>query len=179
MVWNWNLTQKEILLELIIKHNILKNTNMKKIILTGFIALSLLFSTTSCDSDDDHDTIINAADLPAPAGTFITTYFPNATYQTIKKQNRADNDGSIYDVFLTNGFEIDFDANGNWVDIDGNHQPVPVELVPEKIQAYVTTNYANQSVTSIDKEPTYIEVELTSTIELIFNLQGDFIRIDH
>jgi len=153
---------------------------MKKIILTGFIALSLLFTTTSCDSDDDdHESVINAADLPASASTFVTTYFPNATYLTVKKQNRADNDGSIYDVFLTNGFEIDFDAAGNWIDIDGNHQAIPVEMIPEKIQAYVTTNYANQSVTSIDKEPTYIEVELSNNLELVFDLQGSFLRIDN
>lgn len=151
---------------------------MKKIILTGFIALSLLFSTTSCDNDDDHDTIINAADLPAQAGTFVTTYFPNATYLTVKKQNRADNDGSIYDVFLTNGFEIDFDAAGNWIDIDGNHQAIPVELVPEKINSYVTTNYSGLFVTSIDNEPTYTEVELSNNLELVFDRQGNFVRID-
>lgn len=152
---------------------------MKRIILTGFIALSLLFTTTSCDNDDDHETVITATDLPQTANTFVTNYFPNANYQVVKKQSRPDSDGSVYDVYLTNGFEIDFDAAGNWVDIDGNHQAIPVELVPEKIQDYVTKNYANQSVTAIDKEPTYIEVELTSTIELIFNLQGEFIRIDH
>ncbi|WP_264534874.1 PepSY-like domain-containing protein [Flavobacterium sp. N1736] len=153
---------------------------MKKLILSGFIALSLLFTTTSCDSkDDDHESVISAADLPVAATTFVTTYFPNATYALIQKKNKLDNDGSLYDVRLTNNFEIDFDANGNWVDIDGNHQAIPVELVPEKIQAYVTTNYANQFVTSIDKEPTYIEVELSNNMELIFDLQGNFSRIDN
>lgn len=152
---------------------------MKKIILTGFIALSLLFSTTSCDNDDDRETIINAADLPAQVGTFVTAYFPNATYLTIKKQNRADNDGSIYDVFLTNGFEIDFDAAGNWIDIDGNHQAIPVELIPEKISTYVTDNYPGLFVTSIDNEPSYIDVELSNNLDLIFDKQGNFLRIDH
>lgn len=151
---------------------------MKKIILSGFIALSLLFTTTSCDSDDDNDHVISATDLPKPADTFVSTYFPNAAYQTIKKQNKADYDGSIYDVYLTNGFEIDFDANGNWIDIDGNHQAIPVALIPEKINAYVTANYPNQYVTSIDNETTYTEVELSNNVELVFDLQGNFIRID-
>ena len=152
---------------------------MKKIILTGFIALSLLLSTTSCDNDDDNkESTINAADLPKSADTFVTTYFPNTTYVLITKQNIADNDGSIYDVKLSNNFEIDFDANGNWIDIDGNNQAVPVELVPEKIQTYVTTNYPNQFVTSIDNETTYTEVELSNNIELVFDLQGNFLRID-
>lgn len=152
---------------------------MKKIIQTSFIALSLLLTMTSCDSDDDNkESAISASDLPIAATTFVTTYFPNATYLTIKKQYKADNDGSIYDVHLTNGFEVDFDANGNWIDIDGNHQAIPVELVPEKIQTYITTNYANQFAISIDKEPTYIEVELSNNLELVFDLQGNFLRID-
>lgn len=151
---------------------------MKKIIVTGFIALSLLLTNVSCDSDDNNESVITVADLPITATTFVTTYFPNATYLTIKKQHKADNDGSVYDVFLTNGFEVDFDVAGNWIDIDGNHQAIPIELIPEKIQTYLTTNYANQFVISIDKEPTYIEVDLSNNLELIFDLQGNFLRID-
>lgn len=152
---------------------------MKKIILTGFIALSLLLTTTSCDNDDDNnESVINVTDLPKSADAFVTTYFPNTTYVLIRKQNVADLDGSIYDVKLSNNFEIDFDANGNWIDIDGNHQAVPVELVPEKIQTYVTTNYPNQFVTSIDNEKTTVEVELSNNVDLVFDLQGNFLRID-
>jgi len=151
---------------------------MKKIILTGFIALSILFSTTSCNNDDERESIITSADLPTTSDTFVSTYFPNTTYLTVKKQNKADSDGSIYDVYLTNGFEIDFDAAGNWIDIDGNHQVIPAELIPEKINTYVTANYANLFVTSIDKETTYIEVELSNNLGLVFDLQGNFLRID-
>ena len=152
---------------------------MKKIFLTGFIALSLLVTTTSCDSDDDNnESAINVTDLPKAADTFVTTYFPSTTYVLITKQNVTDLDGSLYDVKLSNNFEIDFDINGNWIDIDGNHQAVPVELVPEKIQTYVTTNYPNQFVTSIDKEKTTVEVELSNDLDSVFDLQGNFLRID-
>lgn len=155
---------------------------MKKIILSGFIALTLLFSVTSCNSDDDDDndyeTIISAKDLPQPATTFVTSYFPTATYKLIKKQNIPDSDGSVYDVLLSNNFEIDFDINGKWVDIDGNNQAIPVELIPEKINTYVKENYPNQSVTAIDNEKTHIEIELSNNLELVFDLEGNFIRID-
>jgi hypothetical protein len=155
---------------------------MKKIILSGFIALALLFTTTSCSSDNDDDDnneyIISADDLPKLATTFVTSYFPSATYKQIKKQNIPDSDGSIYDVLLSNNFEIDFDIDGNWVDIDGNNQAIPVELIPEKINTYVKENYPDQSVTAIDNEKTYIEIDLTNNLELIFDIEGNFIRID-
>jgi hypothetical protein len=153
---------------------------MKKIILSGFIALTLLFSATSCDSDDDndHETIISATDLPQPATAFVTTYFPDATYKLITRQNIPDADGSIYDVLLSNNFDIDFDAKGNWIDIDGNHQAIPVALIPTKINTYVTTNYPDQFVTSIDNEKTFIEIELSNNLKLVFDLEGNFLRID-
>ena len=152
---------------------------MKKVILSGFIALSLLFSTTSCNNDDDdRETVITAADLPTTATTFATTYFPNTTYTLVQKKNTVDSDGSLYEVKLSSNFEIEFDANGNWIDVDGNNQVVPTGIIPEKIQTYVTTNYSDQSVTSIDKETAYIEVKLSNNVELIFDLQGNFIRID-
>lgn len=153
---------------------------MKKIILTGFIALTFLFSATSCDNDDDdnHEYIISANDLPEATRTFVTTYFPNTTYLQVKKQNVPDADGSIYDVLLSNNFEIDFDINGNWIGIDGNHQAIPVELIPEKINTYVTTNYPNEFIISIDNEKTYTEVDLSNNLDLIFDNQGNFLRID-
>lgn len=153
---------------------------MKKTILSGFIALTLLFSITSChsDNDDDDEYTISANDLPKLATTFVTTYFPTATYKLITKQNTPDLDGSVYDVLLSNNFEIDFDKDGNWIDIDGNNQAIPVELIPEKINAYVKEKYPDQSVTVIDNEKTYIEIELTNNLELVFDLEGNFIRID-
>ncbi|MGE6354420.1 PepSY-like domain-containing protein [Flavobacterium sp. NPDC079362] len=153
---------------------------MKKIILTLVTAVSLLFLATACDSGEDgnHDSVISAADLPKSASAFVTTYFPGITYLTVKKHNIPESDGSVYEVKLSNNFEIDFDANGNWIDIDGNNQAIPTDLIPEKIQNYLTANYANQFVTSIDNEKTSIEVELSNNIELVFDLQGNFIRID-
>lgn len=153
---------------------------MKKIILTAVIAVSFLFLVTACDSGEngDRESVINPTDLPKSATAFVTAYFPTATYLTVKKHSIPESDGSVYEVKLSNNFEIDFDANGNWTDIDGNNQAIPVDLIPEKIQKYVITNYPNQFVTSIDNEKTTIEVELSSNIELIFDLQGNFIRID-
>ena len=153
---------------------------MKKIILFGLVALSLLFSVISCNHDNNNrESVINANDLPELADRFVTTYFDEATYQLIKKRSKPDADGSVYDVELTNNFEIDFDSNGKWIDIDGNHQEVPLDLIPEKIQTYVTAKYPNQLITAIDKEKTYIEIDLSNYFELVFDLQGNFIRIDN
>lgn len=151
---------------------------MKKTILSAIMAFAVLSFNTSCESDDK-ETVITSAELPTPIDVFVKKYFPNATYVIIKKERKPESDGSLYDVKLSNNFDIDFDANGNWVDIEGHYQPIPVELIPEKINAYVTQNYKNFYVTSIDNERGSVEIELSNRLELIFDLQGNFIRIDY
>jgi hypothetical protein len=174
---------KASLQELIIKHNLLNNTNMKKIILTGFIALSLLLSTASCDNNDDvinsDKTAIEAASLPASVKAFTETYFPNAVYKSALKLNTPSLNGSVYDISLSNGYEIDFDANGNWTEIDGGNQAIPTALIPEKINAYIAANYPTLFIVQIENEKTKYDIELSNGIDLVFTAQGDFVRIDH
>ncbi|WP_264534875.1 PepSY-like domain-containing protein [Flavobacterium sp. N1736] len=156
---------------------------MKKTFLTGFIALSLLVSTTSCDSNDDNGnnekTTIQSTELPTTAKTFTETYFPSAVYKSVLKSKTPSANGSVYDISLANGFEIDFDANGNWTEIDGGNQAIPTALIPAKINAYVAANYPELFIVQIENEKTKYDVELSNDLDLVFTMDGDFVRIDH
>lgn len=155
---------------------------MKKAFFTSFIALSLLLSTTSCNSDDDNtpstQTVIEPAALPSSAKTFTETYFPNAVYKSTVKLNTPTVNGTVYDISLANGFEIDFDAAGNWTEIDGGNQAIPTALIPEKINAYVAANYPGLFVVQIENEKTKYDIELSNGVDLVFTSAGDFVRID-
>lgn len=156
---------------------------MKKTFITSLFALSILLSTTSCDNNDDTtpttQTVIEAAALPSSAKTFTETYFPNAVYKSTVKLNNPSLNGTIYDVSLSNGYEIDFDANGNWTEIDGGNNAIPTALIPEKINAYIAANYPGLFVVQIENEKTKYDVELSNDLDLVFTMQGDFVRIDH
>ena len=148
----------------------------------GAFILSTLLVLTSCSNDDNASTnevVIEANALPETAQNFVTTHFPDATYRRIEKQNIADDDGSVYDVHLSNGFEIDFDINGNWTDIDGGQTAIPTAIIPEAIVNYVTTTYPSLFITTIEIEPTGYDVELSNELDLVFNPQGEFVRIDN
>ena len=156
--------------------------NMKKVknTIKGLFLATTILLTVSCSNDDNSNTnevVIEASALPETARNFISTHFPDATYRRIEKQSIPDDDGSIYDVYLSNGFEIDFDANGNWTDVNGGNTAIPTAIIPEPITAYVTANYPNLFITTIEIEPTGYDVELSNDLDLVFNPQGEFVRI--
>ncbi|PZW37784.1 putative PepSY-like beta-lactamase-inhibitor [Mesonia algae] len=155
---------------------------MKKILKSSvFLSLSM-FTLMSCNSDDDsnnNDQLIEASELPADAIAFVENYFPNATYLRIEKNSQEDSDGGLYEVDLSNGFEIDFTADGEWVDVDGQNQELPEGIVPENINNYVTQNYADLKIVGIDKENTTYEIDLSNDVDLYFTLSGEFISVDN
>jgi len=151
---------------------------MKKMFLMALAAIGLMGAACSDDDTNGTETVIQATELPQAARTFVETHFPGITYTRVEKQSRADRDGSIYDVHLSNGFEIDFTAEGTWTDIDGNNQAVPAGILPASIAQYVTANYASQSVTTIEIERHGYDVELSNDVDLVFNANGEFVRID-
>lgn len=145
---------------------------MKKLLFT----LSLLiasFAFISCDDDDDKT--ISKDDLPASAQTFVQTHFSSQEIRRVEKDNDS------YDVYLANGFEIDFTLAGEWDDIDGKGKELPasiIALLPASIPTYITENYPNQLIVEINKENFGYEIDLDNNIELEFDTNGTFLRID-
>jgi len=94
-----------------------------------------------------------------------------------------------YYVYLTNSYEIDFDTNGKWVEVehdtkDAVELPANVlTLLPAKALAYVRTNYPAEKIKSIKKlsinDQQRYEVDLTNGLDLTFSADGQFISIDN
>lgn len=144
---------------------------MKKILFT----LSLLVASLFFISCDDDDTVIGVEEMPTNAQTFLQTHFPSQEVRRVEQ----DKDG--YDVYLQNGFEIEFTLTGEWDDVDGHGQQIPasiIALIPESIPAYVNENYPNQFIVEINKEHFGFEIDLNNNIELEFDANGNFLRID-
>ena len=124
------------------------------------------------------DTPINPADLPQAARTFITATFPNDPIVLAERDKdllRTD-----YSVELQSGTEIDFDAKGDWEDVSCKHVAggVPASVIPQKVKEYVAANYPGQSIVEISRDKRKIEVELSSDIDLEFDINGRFLRVD-
>lgn len=151
--------------------------NTIRFIFLMLVSLVITMPAWSCSDDDDKDEIVSYDRLPGDAKNFILTYYPGAQIAgVIMDKNHG---RTTYEVSLYNGHELEFDAEGQWTDVDAPYgQTVPAGIVPPAIAAYVADNYSVTGINEISRDNRGYEVELNTGVELIFDRDGKFVRID-
>ena len=143
---------------------------MKKLFI---ILVGCVFSMTAC-ADDHH--LIKYSELPVQAQTFVQKYFNLEDISHIER----DREGMHYEynVYLRNTTEIEFDYQGNLQSIDCKYITVPKGIVPEVIMSFVSLHYPNLYVVEYVIDYRHQTVELNNEMELIFDREGRFLRMD-
>lgn len=116
---------------------------------------------------------IDRDELPQPAQEFLNEHFPKAKVSMIKVDKHLLKK-TDYDVKLTNGTKIEFNNSGKWTSVDCKTKEVPQKLIPKAIRNYVSKNFPQTFITSIEKKTSGYEIELNDGVELKFNLLGGF-----
>lgn len=145
------------------------------ILVKSFIILFTAFSLLGCNNNDD-DQSISVSELPENVLSFVETHFPDAEIVSITID--PNDSRGYYEVKLSNNFDLDFDKNGFWTEVEGHGQKVPDAIIPEPILAYVETNYPDAFIEEISKKSDRYKVDLSTDIDLVFDLDGNFISID-
>ena len=137
------------------------------------IAASCVLSLTACA---DHYQLIKYSELPTLAQTFIQKHFNQEDISHIER----DREGIHYEynVYLKNATEIDFDHQGNLQSIDCKRTNVPEGIVPEVIMSFISLHHPNLFVIEYVIDYRHQTVELNNEIELIFDREGHFLRMD-
>ena len=141
---------------------------MKKLFLLLFI-LPVTWSVSQAMNDEP--AAMNRT-LPDKAVQFIEKHFPNDDILQISTEYARQ--GESYEVKLENGFELTFDKQGHWVEVDGEMQSVPHAIIPGKIADYIHKHYAGERIVSIENEDQHYEVRLSGGQELTFERNGKF-----
>lgn len=143
------------------------------------LELVILLATIACmvmvaSSTFVNDKMIYADQLPIMAKAFVNQNFPrhSIAYATIDR-TFADN---MYDVCLNNGVELGFDDQGNWDKVDCNIKAVPSQIIPDCVDNYVKSNYADVVVNKIYKRFYGYKVELSNHLSLKLDSEGELIR---
>lgn len=152
---------------------------MKKTLrLLHALLLCILFgiSFVACGDDDDDEEITNVDRLPSNAQVFLKTYFVD--YEVVKVIKDVTTPVE-YEVWFRGGGKIKFNDSGDWQEVEGDmNRAVPTGFYPASIDTYVAANYAGQYIHEIDLKTYGFDVDLSSGIDLIFDAQGNFVRVD-
>lgn len=145
---------------------------MNKFFLSSIIAMAVCVVSSSCNAED---MFVSTRELPQTAQTFLASHFPNTSVASTIK------DGHDYEIRMNNGWEVEFNHNGEWENIDCKRDEVPASvlaLIPETIVAYINSNYATAYITEISRDRAGYEVELSNGLDLKFSSKGTFKAID-
>jgi hypothetical protein len=147
-------------------------------------------------NEEDEYQNLSDTDLSSTIQQKITAYInENHSGETITE---VEIENQIIEVELSGNIELSFDLNGDFLatEVENDHENDDNEnddneneysslsssnlsqAVQQKIADYISANYPNDSVTEVEIENQKIEVELSSGIELIFDLNGNFLRLD-
>lgn len=125
----------------------------------------------------DNDKPIRITQLPKQAQSFIKSYFANSKVALAKME--TDWLDKSYDVIFTNGDKLEFDKKGAWTEINCKYSSVPIDVIPDSIRKYVSTNYSDAKVLKIEKDKHDYEVKLSNGLEIKFDLKFNVIDIDN
>ena len=140
---------------------------------TILFAIALLTSITAVAQEK----VLELSQLPSKAQSFISDHFKQEKVSLVSSEKEFFS-ATEYKVIFQNGTEVEFDSKGNWTEVDAKLKAVPLKLIPSAILNYVNQKFPNNQVVQINKENKHYEIELTSGIDLLFNSQGEFLRID-
>lgn len=143
---------------------------MKKIL--TFVALFGFLLSANAFAQDQ---MINPDQLPKQITQYVQDHFPDSKIVSAQKENEIFSPVQ-YEVWLDNGTQVEFEET-TMVNIEGNSK-LPESVVPDKLSAYVQTNYSDASIVSVDFDDNRQGVELSNGLELVFDNQGNFIGMD-
>lgn len=125
----------------------------------------------------DNDKIITREELPEQAQMFLTKHFENADVLYAK----AERDMGVvtsYDVVLEGNVKVEFNRSGEWTSVDCEHGQVPDSVLPQGVLDYVTKKFAKAYVVEIERDRMGYEVKLSNDLDLDFDKNGKFLRVD-
>ena len=151
-------------------------------------------------NEDDEYQNLSDTDLSSTVQQKITDYInENHSGKTITE---VEIENQIIEIELSGNTELSFTLSGDYLtsevddeddnDDENDHDDSDYDEneyislsssslsddVQQKIVKYINDNYPNDTITEVEIENQEIEIELSSDIELIFDLNGNFLGLD-
>ena len=136
------------------------------------VVLMALCSLTACAKEQ----VITFDQVPEPAKAIVTAHFDASQIAyVILDKGLLDAD---YEVKFSDGRSLEFNKAGELTKVDCKQTEVPSALIPELVRQYVKANFPNAFITEWSKDDRRWKAELNSGLDLEFNSNYEFVRID-
>ena len=125
----------------------------------------------------DNDRMLTKEELPEKARMFLDRHFDQSEVLYAK----AERDMGVvtsYDVVLEGNVKIEFNRSGDWTSVDCERDEVPNGVLPQGVLEDVGKRFAGAYVVEIEKGLRGYEVKLSNDIDLEFDKNGEFLRVD-
>lgn len=139
------------------------------VIVVAAIALGIAFAV-ECEKPVGMDK------LPASAQSFLKQYYPDSNVALVKKE--MDDLKVTYTAVFADGTQVEFRGNGEWKKVEGRVKPLPYDMAPAQISAYINQTFPGASITGLEHKRHVYEVDLDNHIELKFD-DKSFVLVDY
>lgn len=144
---------------------------MKTKIILFFIAV---FSFMNAEAQKSKKYIV-PDQAPTEIKNYVNTHFPDGNIAYVKKKQKINK--TEYKIKLDNNVELEFDKNFDVQEIESK-SALPNSVIPEPIRDYLAQNYPANRVYEWKRKRTKQEIELDNDLDLVFDLNGNFLKID-
>lgn len=117
-----------------------------------------------------------AVTLPATAQQFIAKHHGKAKVSHVQRDREEGQ--RTYEVYFENGDYIEFNAQGQWLEVKSRNNEVPASILPAAMAQHLKAQHPNVRVVKIERERRQLVVELANGLELIYDRNGNFKRYD-
>lgn len=140
-----------------------------------FLLLLVVSVFTIGFSSCEKQTILENKEIPEPIKVFIDEHFPG-----IKVEIASKNEEGLsveYVIVLSGNIHLEFDKKYKIKEMEFS-QGLPDSVIPDPILDYVKANYPKNFIVSWEREKNRQYVELDNDVELVFDDNGEFIKVD-
>ncbi|MGH2328025.1 PepSY-like domain-containing protein [Campylobacter taeniopygiae] len=84
----------------------------------------------------------------------------------------AQKDTNSYEVYLSNGLELEFESDGTWKEIESKLDPFEFNFLPANIIDIIKSKFPNVKAREIERKINYYKIKLNNGIKIYIDFNG-------
>lgn len=120
------------------------------------------------------DIIISAENLPNISKEFLQHNF-KAPIGIVQK------DKNSYEVYLSDGTELEFDTDGIWKEIENKALPFNLDFLPQNLANIIKNEFPNVKAREIERKINHYKIKLDNGVKILIDFNGTILykKIDN